>query len=258
MASSPAAGCRSTARGGWIAARSKFLFPVHVMGDLFRGKFLDGLKTAHAQGKLTLPACMADDPQAFDRLVDRLFRDPRRSPSRRAPRRQGRRARRAGWVVYCKRPFGGPEQVLRYLGRYTHRVGISNQRLVRMDEHGITFRTKEGKTLTLPADQFLDRFLQHVLPSGFTKIRHYGLMASSNATTKLELARERLTPSAREPASPANDSIPSGDDQALADFEAILLELTGIDARVCPACGLRTPRPQPLPETLARAPPLAA
>jgi Putative transposase/Transposase zinc-binding domain len=240
----------------WVAARPKFLFPVHVMGDLFRGKFLAGLKTAHAKGKLTLPASMADDPEAFDQLVDRLFRPPPPSPT---PRRRGqRRRRRAGWVVYCKRPFGGPEQVLRYLGRYTHRVGISNHRLVGMDEQGVTFRTKDGKTTTLLPQPFLERFLQHVLPPGYTKIRHYGLMAAANATTKLEIARLRLSPSALAPALPANDSAQAGDAQAPAPFEAILLELTGIDARVCPACGLRTLRPQPLPEALARAPPLAA
>jgi hypothetical protein len=116
--------------------------------------------------------------------------------------------------MYAKRPFGGPEQVIRYLGRYTHRVGISNQHLVRMDDDGITFRTKEGKTVTLLPEPFLARFLQHVLPDGFVKIRHYGLMASGNATTKLELARGRLTSAAPAlrccaPDAPATGSRPS-------------------------------------------------
>jgi hypothetical protein len=227
------------------------------MGDLFRGKFLAGLKAARASGKLTLPASLGDDPEAFDNLVDRLFRDPRKAPT---PRERGRR-RRAGWVVYCKRPFGGPQQVLRYLGLYTHRVGISNQRLVRMDDQGVTFGTKDGKTMTLPPERFLERFLQHVLPSGFTKIRHFGLMAASNATTKLELARQRLsptTPTDMPDASTANDSATLDDDQADGGYAAILLEVTGVDARICPACGLRTLRPQPLPDALARAPPAAA
>lgn len=235
----------------WVASRPKFLFPVHVMGELFRGKFLAALKLAHVRQELTLPTSMAADPQGFDQLVDRLFREPRRSPNRRRPR-QGRGDRRAGWVVYCKRPFGGPEQVLRYLGRYTHRVGISNHRLVGMDEHGVTFRTKEGKTLTLPADQFLERFLQHVLPSGFTKIRHYGLMAASNATTKLEVARARLTPS---PAPNADDDAAPAPESSV---EAVFLDTDGDVAWVCPACGLRTLLPEPLPESLARAPPVAA
>jgi hypothetical protein len=103
------------------------------------------------------------DPQAFDNLLRRLYRKP--------------------WVVYAKRPFGGPEQVLRYLGRYTHRVGLSNQRLVSLDERGVTFRTKNGKTVTLEPVAFLARFVEHVLPSGFVKIRHYGLLASKNIWT---------------------------------------------------------------------------
>jgi hypothetical protein len=100
------------------------------------------------------------DPKAFDRLRDELFRKR--------------------WVAYAKRPFGGPEQVVRYLGRYTHRVGISNHRLVALDARGVTFRTKNGKTVTLDPVTFLDRFVEHVLPTGFVKIRHYGLLAPSN------------------------------------------------------------------------------
>jgi hypothetical protein len=103
-------------------------------------------------------------------------------------------------VVYAKRPFGGAEQVIRYLGRYTHRVGLSNQRLVSMNDDGVTFRTKNGDTVTVPPQVFLRRFLQHVLPDGFVKIRHYGLMASTNATTKLQTARELLTAMGSAPA----------------------------------------------------------
>jgi len=93
------------------------------------------------------------------------------------------------WVVYAKRPFGGPEHVFQYLGRYTHRVGLSNQRLVSFDGHDVCFRTKDGKTTTVDAVEFVRRFLLHVLPAGFVKIRHYGLVAAANVNTKLETAR---------------------------------------------------------------------
>src|SRR5262245_21400466 len=111
-------------------------------------------------------------PEAWNHLRDRLHRMRRN--------------------VYAKRPFGGAEQVIRYLGRYTHRVGLSNPRLVTMDEREVTFRTKDGKTVTLLPDAFLGQFLQRVLPDGFVKIRHVGLMAASHATTRLEVARVLL------------------------------------------------------------------
>jgi hypothetical protein len=122
---------------------------------------------AIAHGNIVMPGGEAADPRAWDILRDRLSR--------------------TRWIVYAKRPFGGAEHVIRYLGRYTHRVGISNQRLVSMNDDGVTFPTKNGATVTLPPQVFLRRFLQHVLPDGFVKIRHYGLMASSHATTKLLL-----------------------------------------------------------------------
>jgi hypothetical protein len=215
---------------------------VMVLGSLFRGKFLDSLKAVYASGKLLLPPGdprEPTDPEAFDQLVDRLYR--------------------TDWVVYAKRPFGGPEKVLRYLGRYTHRVGISNQRLIRMDDEGVTFRTKEGKQVTLKPPVFLARFLQHVLPSGFVKIRHYGLMASSNATTKLETARARLEEAA--PARATAACSPAASDDGAAPFEIALLALMGLDVRRCPRCLARTMVRKPLPLLplpLARAPPVAA
>jgi hypothetical protein len=222
----------------WVHAPPDFLFPVQVMGALFRGKFLAALDAAYARGELTLPEEGGPtDPEAWDRLRDRLYRLP--------------------WVVYAKRPFGGPEQVIRYLGRYPHRVGISNQRLVRMDDDGITFRTKEGKTVTLLPEPFLARFLQHVLPDGFVKIRHYGLMASSHATTKLELARERLAPVTAARLCRAAEPPGTGDDDR-GSFVLVLLRLTGIDVRLCPACHQPTMVRQPLPGPPSRAPPVAA
>ena len=157
---------------GWVASRKNFLFPVRVMGALFRGKFLAGLERARRAGKLRFTGSAAElaNPGLFDDLVRRL--------------------RRTSWVVYAKRPFGGPEQVLRYLGRYTHRVAISSSRLVAIDEHQIVFRTHGERTCRLSPDELLRRFLLHVLPKGFNKIRHYGLYASSNVARRLLVAQE--------------------------------------------------------------------
>jgi hypothetical protein len=126
--------------------------------------------------------------------------------------------------------------VLRYLGRYTHRVGIANSRLVSLVDGQVTFRTKDGKTVTLPAEQFLARFIQHVLPRGFVKIRHFGLYAPAHVAGKLEKARALLAPAA--PATvPSAESVPSVE---------LLRELTGRDVRRCPRCGSQLIR-RPLP-----------
>jgi hypothetical protein len=188
------------------------------MGALFRGKMLAALERAHARGQLDLGD------------VDL------------------RALRRKSWIVYAKRPFGGPEQVIRYLGRYTHRVGISNQRLVAFDERGVTFRTKDGKSITVAPDEMLARFVQHVLPPGFVKIRHYGLHSASHATTRLATARQRLAPDA--PTRPPTKNAEDG--------PSLLLRLAGVDLRVCPACQLPALVRTPLPDTRCRAPPRAA
>jgi len=216
----------------WIPARGRYLFPVDVLGALFRGKFLAALDAAIASGEVKMPGGGSQDPEAWDRLRDRLHR--------------------MKWNVYAKRPFGGAEQVIRYLGRYTHRVGISNQRLVSMDERGITFRTKDGKAVTLSPDAFLKRFLSHVLPNGFVKIRHYGLMSSSHATTTLETARALLTDAAL----PNDKPVAAG----VGDDPASLLgpSPTGDELPRCPACGACAILRSPLPEPVARAPPVAA
>ncbi len=133
------------------------------------------------------------------------------------------------WVVYAKRPFAGPEQVFKYLGRYTHRVGISNHRLISFDEHSVCFRTKDGKQVTVSAKEFIRRFLLHVLPDGFVKIRHYGLLASSNLRTKLVMARRRLEAEGK----PAHPSPPQR------KWQERLLALTGVDLATCPRCGGR-------------------
>jgi hypothetical protein len=169
------------------------------------------------------------------------------------------------WVVYIKRPLGGPEQVYRYLGRYTHRVGISNQRLVSMDESGVCLATKGGKRITVSAEEFIRRFLLHVLPQGFTQTRHYGLVASGKAQQGLAVAqallqaeREVNAPPPPHPevaAMPAEgeaeldeeierDSEVQQDGQALAER---ILRLCGIDLIRCPACHAGRMSQQPLP-----------
>jgi hypothetical protein len=217
----------------WVHTRPDFLFPVRVLGALFRGKFLSRLVQAYDNGELRLEgrAARLSDPRRFIHLCKKLYRKR--------------------WVVYCKPPFGGPEQVFRYLGRYTHRVGLSNHRLVSLDERGVTFRTRGQSTVTVSPDEFLRRFVSHVLPKGFVKIRHYGLMAPSNVATKLTTARTLLgTPA------PAETSLP----EVPKDFCDALLALTGIDLRRCPRCGgalSRLPLQRPVPgvDTTATEPP---
>lgn len=193
----------------WISSRQNYLFPVRVLSDLFRGKFLDGLARAYERGELHLEGACVElaDPAAFGRLKATLYRK--------------------AWVVYAKRPFAGPEQVFKYLGRYTHRVGISNHRLVSFDAHEVCFRTKDGKQVTVAAAEFIRRFLLHVLPDGFVKIRHYGLHASSNVRTKLAEAHRHLEADDRSaPAAPPQQT-----------WKERLLALTGVDLATCPHCG---------------------
>lgn len=197
--------------GSWVAARRRYLFPVRVLSRLFRGKFLAAFQEAYRDGELDLGGAVRDlvDPAAFRQFVDRLYR--------------------ADWVVYAKRPFGGPTQVFRYLGRYTHRVGISNQRLQHIDAESVRFATKGRRSMTLPPHEFIRRFLLHVLPSGFVKIRHYGLLAGGNATTQLDRARAFL-----EPGSPVEMHAAHG--SGALDWLTHLLELTGVDLTRCPVC----------------------
>ena len=217
----------------WIAAASEFLFPVHVLAALFRGKVLDGLARARREGRLVL----APEDQG------------------RAARRRTDAPHRSRWVVYAKRPFGGAEQVYRYLGRYTHRVAISNARILSATRDAVTFRTRGDATATLPTLAFLQRFLQHVLPHGFVKIRHYGLLASGNVTTRLERARALLGGA---PTTPLDETL-SGDDPD-EPWPELLAAVADIDMSLCPSCGQRAVRRLPLPSpfrALARALPEA-
>ena len=200
--------------GHWIRTRKNFLFPVRVLGALFRGKFIARLRQVHARGQLRLPSpATAHD---FQRLCEKLHRKR--------------------WVVYSKPPFGGPRQVFRYLGRYTHRVGLSNRRLISFDADGVTFRTRGANTVTLSPDDVLRRFLLHVLPKRFVKIRHHGLMAAGNVSTRLETARRLLGQ-----ISPIATLPPQ-------DFRDLLVVLTALDLRRCPRCLVGTVTRHPLAE----------
>jgi hypothetical protein len=248
--------------GRWIEGDPRFLFPVHVLGALFRGKFLAGLSALHQRGELRLPGDAPEprhrDPEAFERLCRSL-------PKKR-------------WHVYAKPPFGGAEQVVRYLGRYTHRVGLSNRRLISLDARGVTFRTKHGKTKTLEPVEFLSRFVEHVLPKGFVKIRHAGLLAPAHVATSLAAARAALACSAQAAGRCSAECAPSKADASArdpvgeepsppqgvgdvigserGDWRDRLLALTGIDVHRCGVCGAQAVEHRPLPA--ARAPPAEA
>ncbi len=184
----------------WVSCRPGFFLPVRVLSRLFRRRFLEALTTAHDAGKLRFFGEYQDlaDPALFQQWLAPL--------------------RACEWVVYAKRPFAGPEAVLAYLSRYTHRVAISNRRLVAFDDRGVTFRWKDYrakgrtryKTMTLAAGEFIRRFLLHVLPTGFHRIRHYGLLANAGRRENLALARVLLNQPASEPqADPPADGAPA-------------------------------------------------
>jgi hypothetical protein len=166
----------------WVACRPGFFLPVRVLSRLFRRRFLEELQRLHALGKLQFFGERAEleDSRAINAWLATL--------------------RRLEWVVYAKRPFAGPQAVLAYLSRYTHRVAISNSRLLARDERGVTFRWKDyrakgrtrHKAMTLEPAEFMRRFLLHVLPAGLHRIRHYGLLANGCRAASLALARELL------------------------------------------------------------------
>ena len=181
----------------WIAGRRRYLFPVKVLSRLFRGKFLAALERKYRGGRL-----QTDADVDFAAILSELYRHE--------------------WVVFAKRPFGGARHVYEYLGRYTHRVAISNPRLLAVDEEGVRFLTKNGESVAVPEEEFIRRFLLHVLPRGYVKIRHYGLMAAANATTRLEVARQRL----QEDGAAEEDAVPLYPEVSLED----------LIARPCPRC----------------------
>ncbi len=157
--------------GKWRSCRAGFFLPVRILSRVFRGKFIDLLRRARAEGKLM----GVDEQQAFDGLIDAAVKHE--------------------WVVYAKHPFGGPAQVLKYLSRYTHRIAISNRRLLSVDDRSVTFGFKDyargshRRTMTLDGGEFLRRFLMHAVPRGFMRMRHYGLLANRVRRKNLTLCR---------------------------------------------------------------------
>jgi hypothetical protein len=198
----------------WVACRTGFFLPVRVLSRLFRRLFLKQLQAAFDSGRLSFFSSLQhlQDPQTFAQYL--------------AP------IRKSEWVVYAKRPFGGPEQVLAYLGRYTHRVAISNDRLLSMQQGKVSFRWKDYrdhdqcKIMTLEAPEFIRRFLLHVLPSGFQRIRHYGFLANHVRQAKLALCRKLLGVPAPSLSTP----------QERSDYRDVYETLTGRSLRDCPVC----------------------
>jgi hypothetical protein len=204
----------------WIACRKGFFLPVRVLSRLFRRLFLEKLAAAHAHGRLSFFGDLARlaDPEAFAANLAPL--------------------RRAEWVVYAKPPFGGPAAVLAYLARYTHRVAIANSRLVSLDDHAVRFRWKDYRTadpatgavkigtMALSPEEFIRRFLLHVLPAGFHRIRHYGLLAKGPRAPDLHRLRTLI-------AAQAGEAVPPPE----AEREPIEPEPT--TSPTCPCCGGR-------------------
>jgi hypothetical protein len=195
----------------WIPARPTFLFPVRALAKVFRGRYLAGLQRAFARGDLHLTGGLAPlaEPAAFAAWLAAL--------------------RQAAWVVYCKPPFAGPEHVLAYLGRYTHRVALSNDRLVDLADGRVRFRWRDYadgdrvKLMELDLDEFLRRFLLHVVPDGFVRIRHFGLLANRRRAAALAQCRTLLA----QPPPPA--VLPES-------ARDLILRVTGLDLERCPRC----------------------
>jgi Putative transposase/Transposase zinc-binding domain len=191
----------------WVAAKPGFLFPVRILSRVFRGKFLQKLEQALDAGTLR---SAPSEGHAFLR-----------------------RAARKNWVVYSKPPFAGPEQVLRYLARYTHRIALSNDRLESIENGKVSFRWRDRahgnqpKLMTLAVGEFLRRFLLHLLPPGFVRIRHYGLLANASRKASIPICKQLLDGKIG-PAAPPKETQET--------WQELLLRLTGVDATLCPQC----------------------
>lgn len=206
------AGVLSENNTRWIDAPQKFLFPVRALSTVFRGKYLDFLLRAFTDRELIFPgqAAQFQTRAGFSGLLARL--------------------RQKRWVVYAKPPFGGPDKVLDYLGRYTHRVAISNNRILNVENGGVTFAFRDRAAgdkrdiMTLPAEEFIRRFLLHSLPAGFVRMRHFGFLANRAKKHDLPLCRQLLGVSPQSPAPEWKSD------------EELLHELTGKDFFLCPCC----------------------
>ena len=199
----------------WNSTREKFFIRVEVLSRLFRGKFLYYLKKAYYSGKLNFTGKIQHlkDESAFEALLTELYSQQ--------------------WVVNCKPSFKSAETVIDYLGRYTHRVAISNDRLVKLQADQVTIRYRDSddndkiKSMTLDAFEFIRRFLLHILPDGFMKIRHYGILSNRNRKTKLARCKDLL-----------GDQVSLDDEVSEEEsWQDLLTRITGIDPRICPHCG---------------------
>jgi len=207
------AGVLSFDKKNWIAARKKYIFKVQSLAKEFKKRYLQKLEKAYDQEKL----CFAANAKAFAErqnfilLMKRLWNKQ--------------------WITYSKQPFGGPQQVLEYLGRYTHRVAITNNRILSIEKGQVTFSYRdradgnEVKTMSLKAQEFIRRFLLHILPKGFMKIRYFGFLAHTNKKTSIALLRQLLNPDANI-AQKLTETV-----------QEMMLRLTGIDIFLCPQCG---------------------
>ena len=193
--------------GDWVAAKPGFLFPITALSNVFRGKYVAALKLARQGGKLQQAG-----------LADQTWRDLLSA------------VHRHDWVAYAKQSLGGPAQVLDYLGRYTHRVAISNERILAMDDDTVRLRVRDSvngnkkRTLSVPAQTFIERFLLHVLPKGFKRIRHYGLLGPARKAAKLAQARAAL-------------SAPAPDPVVVESVQAFMQRIERIEWSRCPHCG---------------------
>lgn len=224
----------------WVCSPTNFLVPSRGLATRVRKAFLQGLEAAYREGELSFPDKIQhlQSPKAFARLV--------------------RTVRRKKWRVYSKPSFAGPKQVFQYLGQYTHRVAISNHRLVSLAHDQVTFTARDNqnpgtkRSVTLPAEQFIQRFLLHIVPKGFVRIRHYGILASRNVGTKLAKARRLLD--AIDPESPSKSPSKPPEPRPRT-WQEWMLKLTGIDVTCCPRCKQGKLVRRPLPQ--ATAPPFS-
>lgn len=198
-----------TKMGQWKSCKKKFLFPVCALSKVFRGKYLEKLKEALANQDIHIPGDKTDETTT-QQFISQLYQKD--------------------WIVYAKPPFAGPEQVLTYLGRYTHRIAIGNQRLVSSKQNTVSFKWRDyadnskSKIMELDTNEFIRRYLLHVLPKGFQRLRHYGLLANHYKTINLSCARKALKQTEIEPV--IKESI-----------DALMLRITGVNITLCPRCG---------------------
>lgn len=216
-----------TQSGKWKSAK-KYLFPVKVLSKLFRGIFVSKLRQAYQQDQLVLPTQLTENLLAndFDELLNQLMK--------------------IDWVVYAKPPFAGPEKLLNYLGRYTHKIAISNYRIISVDEEAVTFKWRDysdnnqEKMMRLAPEEFIRRFLSHVLPDGFMRIRSFGFLANSSKAKKVKQIHTQLN------YKPINK-------EKKRDTATLMFELTGNDITLCPTCKQgRLKRIQEIPSQLSK------